>query len=106
MKGPFKLTSSNIGKRVENRTGVYKLYNSREGPVRYIGMSTDLKDRLRDHCGDYSYFEYEYQPNRTEAYKREVRIYHYHGGKKGLNNDNHPPRPHQRVTCPKCSIHD
>lgn len=106
MQGPFQLTRSNVDRRVNNRTGVYKIYKSRSGPVRYVGMSTELADRLKDHVTDYRYFEYEYQPNSTQAYQREARLYHHHGGKQKLDNKQHPPRPHTQVKCPVCSIHD
>lgn len=105
MNGPHKLTRNNIDRRVGNRIGVYKLYNSRGGPVKYVGMSSELADRLKGHVSEYSYFEYEYQSNVTAAYKREARLYHHHGGKANLDNERHPPRPHKRVTCPVCSVH-
>ena len=106
MQGPYELTRSNVNRRVGNRTGVYLLYNSRSGPVRYVGMSTELADRLKDYTGQYSYFQYEDQSNQTEAYKREAGLYHHHGGKQKLDNENHPARPHRRVKCPVCGIHD
>lgn len=105
MQGKYSLTNSNINRKVDNRIGVYKLYNSRSGPVRYVGMSTELVNRLKGHTDDYNYFEFEYQPNESDAYRREARLYHHHGGKQKLDNEKHPPRPHQRVKCPVCGIH-
>lgn len=106
MAGDHSLTSSNVDSHVDNRIGVYKLYNSREGPLRYVGMSKNLNERLKDHVGDYSHFEHEYQPNETEAYERQARIYHHHGGTDDLDNGTHPQRPHRQVVCPVCSVHE
>jgi len=103
MCGRHSLTTSNVGATVDNKIGVYKLYNSRSGPVRFVGMSTNLAKRLREHVDEYSFFEFEYQSSETAAYKREANLYHHH--KQKLDNERHPPRPHKRVTCPACSIH-
>lgn len=106
MKGPYKLSSNNIRRRVDPKIGVYLLRNTRRGPVKYVGMSTDLVDRLRRYLGQYSFFSYEYQPSERQAYIRETNLYHHHGGKKRLDNDRHPPRPHRQVKCQWCGIHD
>jgi hypothetical protein len=106
MNGPHRLTASNVDSTVQSRTGVYLLYNSRGGPVRYVGMSSDLEDRLQDWTGHYGYFKYEYQSSQTAAYRREAGLYHYHGGKESLDNEKHPPRPHRQVKCPSCGIHE
>lgn len=105
MQGPHKLTGSNVDSRVSNRIGVYLLYNSRRGPVRYVGMSGELAKRLKDHVSEYSYFEYGYRSSQSKAYKTEAHLYHQHGGKKKLDNERHPPRPHNQVVCPTCGIH-
>ena len=105
MNGPHRLTTTNVHTTVEDRTGVYLLSNSRSGPIRYIGMSTDLRGRLQEWTERYTYFRYEYQSSQTAAYKREAGLYHYHGGKDELENEQHPPRPHQQVVCPSCAIH-
>lgn len=106
MGEPHELTSSNVSATVDNGIGVYTLYRTRGGPVRYVGMSEDLADRIRDHVDDYPYFEYEYHSSPTAAYEREAQLFHQHGGTDDLDNAQHPPRPHQQVTCPACGIHD
>lgn len=106
MNGPHNLTRDNVDRRVDDRIGVYKHYNSRSGPVKYVGMSEELATRLKGHVNDYRYFEYEYQSSLTAAYKREANLYHHHGGKTKLDNQRHPPCPHNRVKCPACSVHD
>jgi hypothetical protein len=105
MQGPHSLTSSNVDKKVDDRIGVYRLYNSRRGPVRYVGMSTDLASRLKQWTGEYEYFEYGYHSSKAAAYRSEATLYHRHGGKEELDNDKHPPRPHRQVKCPVCGIH-
>lgn len=106
MKGPHKLSRANVGRRVDRGIGVYTLHNARGGPVRYVGRSTDLVERLRKYVGRYKFFRYEYQPNISEAYIRETNLYHYHGGKEVLDNKRHPRRPHKRVKCQRCGVHD
>lgn len=100
-----RLTRSNVDQTVPRRTGVYKLYRSNGGPVRYVGSTNNLRRRLREWATDrsYSYFEYEFADTREQAYKREANLYHYYGDQ--LENAQHPPRPTQRVKCPACSIH-
>lgn len=104
MNGPYSLTASNVTSTVDNDIGVYVLYTSRSGPPRYVGMSTELEERLKAQVGEYEFFEYEYFPSETAAYEREANLYHHH--KETLDNENHPPRPHNQVKCPACSIHD
>lgn len=103
--GPHSLTESTIERTVDDRTGIYLLYNSRDGPVQYVGISTVLPDRLREYTDQYTYFEVEYHPNQTTAYEREARLFHQLGETDELDNEQHPPRPHQRVRCPVCGIH-
>jgi hypothetical protein len=105
MNGPHRLTNSNVNSTVENRIGVYLLFNSRGGPVRYVGMSTKLADRLKDWVDQYSHFEYGYRSSRTKAYRSGAHLYHRHGATEELDNQEHPPRPHKQVKCPVCGIH-
>lgn len=101
------LTRSNVEQTAPRSIGVYKLYNTRSGPIRYVGSTKNLRQRLLTWAsqGSYSYFEYEFADTRDQAYKRETNLYHYYGPSQ-LDNDQHPPRPNQRVKCPACGIHD
>lgn len=104
MEGPHTLTRSNVDRRVsEGRNGVYKLKNSWNGPIRYVGRSDGerLASRIKNWTGHYRVFEYDYERNPTEAFKRECGLWHYHSDT--LNNQEHPSRPHKRVTCPVCN---
>lgn len=106
MRGPHDLTSANVSATVENDVGVYALFRSRDGPIRFVGMSEDLADRIRDHVDDYPYFEYEHHQSPTAAYERVAQLFHQHGGTDDLDNVQHPARPHEQVTCPACGLHD
>lgn len=106
MNGPHRLTANNIRSTIQANRGVYLLYNSRDGPVRYIGRATDLQDRLQDWTGEYAYFQYEYTSSQTAAYEREAGLYHHHGGDEALDNARHPARPHKQVKCPSCGLHE
>lgn len=102
------LTRSNVERIVPRRIGVYRLYNSRNGPVRYVGSTESLRQRLTHWASTstYSHFEYEFEESIEQAYKREAALYHHYGGKQQLDNEKHPPRPNRRVKCPSCSLHD
>lgn len=108
MKGPHSLTKSNVYRVVDGRkNGVYKLYRSWRGPPRYVGRSQKqrLEERLREHVDEeYRYFEYEYHSCAAGAYKREASIWHFFRSQ--LDNKEHPKRPHERVVCPSCGLHD
>ncbi len=105
MQGPHSLTNTNVDKRVDDRIGVYRLYNSRRGPVRYVGMSTDLASRLKQWTSKYRDFKYGHQSSNADVCWNGTTLYHQHGGKKELDNDKHSPRPHRHVKCPVCGIH-
>lgn len=100
------LSRTNVDQTVHSRIGVYKLYRSRNGPIRYVGSTEDLRQRLKNWASQnsYSHFEYEFADTREQAYKRESNLYHYYGETQ-LDNEKHPPRPTRRVKCPACSIH-
>lgn len=70
------LTRSNVRQTAPKQIGVYKLYNSRGGPVRYVGSSENLRQRLLGWASenDYRFFEYEYADTRGQAYKREANL--------------------------------
>lgn len=107
MAGKHTLSENNVERLVdEDRIGVYMLYNSREGPPRYVGRSTELASRLLDYVGEYKLFWADYMPNVTEAYKKEVELYHHNGAKADLDNDRHPRRPHKNVKCKLCDVHE
>lgn len=100
------LTESNVDRLAEDALGVYMLYNSREGPPRYVGRSKEIRSRLLDYVDDYRFFWFDHMPNATEAYKKQVELYHHNGETDDLDNERHPRRPHTNVKCYHCDVHD
>lgn len=100
------LSKSNVRSKVEDEIGTYQLYDSRGGPARYVGRSKELRSRLLDYVLEYRFFTFDYHPNITEAYEREVNLFHNKGGTDKLDNDRHPRRPHTNVKCHRCGVHD
>lgn len=84
---------------------MYRLYKSRNGPVRHVGMSTELASRLQQWTGQYEYFEYGYHSSEAAAFRSEATLYHRQDGKGYLDNERHPPQHHRQVSCPVCDIH-
>lgn len=106
MEGPYWLTSSSIDHRVTKTSpGVYELFRSYDGPVKYVGRSDDdLNARLKQWVNkDYSYFKFEYCSSSKAAFEKECRLYHYHGGSEKLDNKIHPQKPAgSNWKCPTC----
>lgn len=95
----FSLTSDEINKQIktDNAIGSYILYNlalnkdSFHVP-KYIGRSDrDLKERLKDHIGNYGYFSYLLIKTPYEAYKSELA--NYLKFKDQLDNKEKPSKP-------------
>lgn len=82
--------------------GVYKLFRSRGGPVRYVGRSGDVQRRLLEWARDSNYatFSVEYYDDLRETWRREVNLFHYH--EDALDNEIHPRAP-EGMTCHRCS---
>lgn len=82
--------------------GVYKLFNSRGGPVRYVGRSENVQRRLKEweRASDYRYFSVEHISNLEDAWKREVNLYHQNIS--SVDNEIHPRAP-EGMTCHRCS---
>lgn len=110
MEGPYALTNSNIDDKVTKKSpGVYELFKSYDGPVRYVGRSDDdLNARLKQWVGKgYSYFKFEYCSSSKAAFEKECQLYHHHGGSEKLDNKIHPQRPAgSNWKCPVCGIFD
>lgn len=106
MTDRHELTESNVDRLADpDLLGVYMLYNSRDGPPRYVGRSSDLRSALIDHVDDYRLFWADAMPNRTEAYKKQVELFHFNGETEELDNERHPQRPHKNVKCKLCDVH-
>lgn len=102
MSTTHKLSRDNVRRHAPPTRGVYKLFNSRSGPVRYVGRSSDLQDRLLRWAStsDYDVFSFEKVGSRKDAWRRECNLYHYH--KDDLDNERHPAAP-PGMSCHRCS---
>ncbi len=110
MEGPFSLTTTSIDDNVTKKSpGVYELFISYDGPVKYVGRSDeDLNARLKTWVGSkYKYFKFEYCSSPKAAFEKECQLYHYHGASEKLDNKIHPQRPAGTDwKCPVCKIYD
>ena len=113
MKGPYKLTSDEVGKQVtKTSAGNYALGKVNSESifiVNYVGRSDDdVKARIEDHVGEkYSKFKFSYADSAKSAFLKECRNYHDFGEKEKLNNKVHPDRTKGKDwQCPKCKIFD
>lgn len=96
------LTRDTVRRYAESDSiGVYKLFNSRKGPVRYVGRSRDVQQRLLKWAStsDYNFFSVEHMNSLRKAWKREANLYHYHQPR---DNTRHPRAP-KGMSCPVCS---
>ena len=82
--------------------GVYKLFNSRGGPVRYVGRSENVHRRLKqwERESDYGFFSVEHISDLEDAWKREVNLYHQNIST--VDNEIHPRSP-EGMACHRCS---
>ena len=83
---------------IEDEPGVYLFYQTRTGPVRYVGRSdSQLYTRIRGR--DYRYYRYKHCHNAKEAYYWECEYYHRYYD--DIDNDRHPGKPRYS----NCSCH-
>ena len=99
MCGPYQLTADKIDHVVIKKSaGNYALgYLDPGFTVRYVGRSdNDIKGRLKSWVGkevSYKHFEFSYAPSCRKVFNKECKNYHDFGGKKGLDNEQHPISP-------------
>ena len=73
--------------------------------VTYVGRSTDLNRRLKEHLSDkerYIWFWYSLSDSDYEAYLQECKDYHNYGKVHTLNNSVHPAKVVSTNKCPVC----
>ncbi len=90
---------------VRPHAGVYMLFNSEDGPPRYVGRATKLYDRLLQHArnGDYRLFTFDYLTSPRQCFDRECALFHRHQAT--ISNQNHPAAdPGSRWRCPICGV--
>ena len=79
----------------------------RDRILEYVGRTTDLRARLKNHRNDLSWcdcFQILYEPDEVHRYLKECHDYHYFGGNKKLENKIHPAKPPEGLDliCPFC----
>jgi hypothetical protein len=109
LRGSFPLDAETIDDQVAQVSpGVYAL-GTKEGNifhVHYVGRSDiDVRAELKEHVGKYDRFKFDYtdQYSPDAAFLKECQLYHDFGGPEGkLDNQRHPDRPSDAVSCPIC----
>lgn len=112
LDGPYKLNSDTINSIItKEKSGVYTLGHIKNQTfvVDYVGRSDkNLNSRLKEHIEDsrqYTHFKAKYAWSTKMAFDMECIMYHDYGGKKHLDNENHPDRKnHKNWRCPICDI--
>ena len=108
LSGLKKLLEVSTNYRLEDRPGVYLLYKSVNGPVRYVGRSdTSLRSRLKWHRtnNEYKYYRFKHC-SLKEAYEWECKYWHKYKDTIDNSSDKygiHPASPNGKYwTCPVC----
>lgn len=111
LRGGYQFTTEVIDREVP--VGVVGNYLLSEGlrsaenrlVVTYVGRSTDLNRRLKEHLADkerYVWFWYATAKSEYEAYLQECEDYHTYGLVHTLNNAIHPAGVNSENRCPIC----
>lgn len=108
LSGFKNLADVSYDEQLENSPGVYLLYKTKGGPVRYVGRSdNDLRGRLKWHKSnnDYKYYRFKHC-SLKEAYEWECKYWHkyQHSIDNSFSNyGNHPATPMGKGwKCPIC----
>lgn len=80
---------------IQHQPGVYLLYRTYDGPVRYVGRSDNsLINRI--YGREYVYYQYKHCSSPTQAYYWECRYWHEYQDtieNSAYNRGKHPSRP-------------
>src|SRR5208282_1148964 len=109
LRGSFSLDAETVDAQVGKVSpGVFAL-GTKEGKVfhvHYVGRSdVDVSAELKEYVGKYDRFKFDYtDPYSSDAaFLKECRLYHNFRGPEGrLDNQHHPSRPSDAVSCPTC----
>ena len=98
-------TQENIHKIPEGLLGVFQLARG-EANIAYVGRADrDLRSSLQEHLNQgYTHFQWVQLPWTKETFEMHCRLYHHGGGKKRLDNIDHPFPPEGKLwQCPVSS---
>lgn len=114
LKGGFQLIEDVIDKEIPVvSVGNYLLSEGLRSAsnrliVTYVGRSTDLNRRLKEHIQQdkehYVWFWYRLAASEHEAYLQECRDYHDYSAVHALNNEIHPAKILESDKCPVCGM--
>ena len=97
LEGPHRLIDEVIDMVVTKASpGIYVLsnYDQDDFQPRYVGRAAvDLNEHLKNHVGDYDYFQFDYAGSAREAYLREEALFVKLGGARVLDNKQPPEAP-------------
>lgn len=89
---PF--TAENLEQVPQRLLGVFQLARG-EANIAYVGRADDdLQARLREHLDKgYTHFQWVQLPWVKETFEMQCRAYHHAGGRRRLDNPDHPYPP-------------
>lgn len=93
-----KFTQENVNLVPEGILGVFQLARG-EGNIAFVGRADrDLRASLESHLSaGYSHFQWVQLPWVKETFEMQCRLYHHAGGKRRLDNLDHPYPPEGRT---------
>jgi hypothetical protein len=98
---PF--TKENVQKVPEGLLGVFQLSKG-EANISYVGRADDnLRDSLLEQLDKgYTHFQWVQLPWTKETFEMQCRLYHHGGGRRKLDNIDHPYPPEGKLW--KCTV--
>jgi hypothetical protein len=100
----ISFTQENVMRVPEGLLGVFQLSRTGDGIISFVGRADDdLRQRLLDNL-DKGYVDFQYAPLPwvKETYEMQCRLYHHAGGRKCLDNADHPYPPEGKLW--RCAI--
>jgi hypothetical protein len=95
-------TQENVNKIQEGLLGVFQLSRG-EANIAYVGRADeDLRRSLLEHLNQgYTHFQWVQLPWTKETFEMQCRLYHHGGGRRRLDNVDHPfPPEGKNWMCP------
>lgn len=97
-----EFNDKNISTIPDNILGVFQLSRG-EGTIAYVGRADEnLKPTIQEFLGKgYTHFQWTHVPWSKEGYEMNCRLFHHAGGRKRLDNLDHPYPPEGKFwKCP------
>src|SRR5687768_6602142 len=96
-------TQENVNRVPEGILGVYQLAKNGSS-IAYVGRADDdVRHRLQEKLSKgYSHFQWVQVPWTKETFEMHCRLYHHAGGRKQLDNKDHPYPPEGKLW--RCTV--